>query len=235
MRPTATDRAPRLPHLAPALGLTLALVLTATAAPPSGARLLDADEVLGRARAFLAAGPDAPRPDLAAATFDLVPVDGRPAYDLLRRAPDGRLRLYLRLERARGRVLAFVQPERDATDATPRPRLARRDLLARAERLARRLLGRPPGELLDETRLEGGPGALRLHGFTFATTPEAPDDPGQLQVDLNPETGDVVAARRLAQASSESEPPSDPALEPGTATQGRHAPGRSPPNVGSTR
>jgi hypothetical protein len=224
-------------HLAPALGLTLALVLTATAAPPTrpSTRLLDADEVLARARAFLAAGPGAPRPDLGAATFDLLPVEARvgdsPAFDLLRRAPGGRLSLYLRLERTRGRVLAFVQPERDATDATPRARLPRLELLARAQRLAQRLLGRPPGELLDEARLEGGPGTLRLHGFTFATAPGSPDDPGQLQVDLNPETGDVVAARRLAQASSEIEP----ALEAGTATQGRHAPGRSPPNVGSTR
>lgn len=232
MRHTAT-----LPHLAPALGLTLALVLSVTAAPAARptSRLLDADEVLARARAFLAGGAGAPRPDLAGATFDLLPVDARagdgPAYDLLRRAPDGRLRLLLRLERARGRVVVFVQPERDATDATPRPRLPRLELLVLAERLARRLLGRPPGELLDETRLEGGPGTLRLHGFTFATTPEGPDDPGRLQVDLNPETGDVVAARRLAQASSEIEPPD----EPGTATQGRHDPGRSPPNVGSTR
>lgn len=226
MRHTAT-----FPHLASALGLTLALVLTATAAPAarSSSRLLDADEVLARARAFLAAGAGAPRPDLASATFDLVPVDGHAAYDLLRRAPDGRLRLYLRLERTRGRVLAFVQPERDATDATPRRRLERLELLARAERLARRLLGGPPGELLDETRLEGGPGTLRLHGFTFATPPGGPDDPGQLQVDLNPETGDVVAARRLAQASSETEP------DAGTETHGRHEPGRSPPNVGSTR
>ncbi len=227
MRHTAT----RLPHLAPALGLTLALVLTATAAPAArpSARLLDADEVLAGARAFLAAGPGAPRPDLAAAPFDVLAVDG--AFDLLRRAPDGRLQLYLRLERTRGHVVAFVQPERDATDAALRTRLPRLELLERAERLAQRLLGQPPGELLDETILVGGPGTLRLHGFTFATTPGAPDDPGRLQVDLNPETGDVVAARRLAQASSEIEPGEDA----GTATQGRHDPGRSAPNVGSTR
>jgi hypothetical protein len=206
------------------LTILLATAGVTLAQDPPGGGLLDATAARERAARWLRDGPLAPRPELTAAqveALDAVEVEDRlhgPAFDLLSRTAAGRLRFVVRVERIRGRVLYFSQPDRDTivprhrADGTPRD----------------------PEEVAEETRLRArlDRAALRARALAFVghLTPEAVtgarrfevvhesserdgllvdafvlmEVPGEgvlacyrnvVQLDLSPETGDVVSVR----------------------------------------
>ncbi len=201
------------------------LTLVPAALAQEAPRLLDAADARARAAEFLTRGALAPRADLRRTELeDLDPVEvvdsiHGPAFDLLLRRGDGRLRLLVRVERAQGRVLYFSQPERDSVvvsvneDGTTRPseevaeEAAARTLLdgaalrARAEAWVAHLVpeaasGARRFEVVSQRSHRDG---LLVEAFVLF---EAPADGvlacfrNMVQLDLSPETGEVVSARR---------------------------------------
>lgn len=216
--------------------VTLAALALAPAAVAQEEELLDAEAARARAAAFLTTGPRAPRPDLRRGeleSLDAVEVVDSlhgPAFDLLLRTGDGRLRLVVRVDRLEGRVLYFSQPERDCVvprlneDRTPRPQaeideevrartlLDGRALRERAEAFVAHLipevaLGRRRFEVVDQRSDRDG---LLVEAFVLL---EAPAEgvlacyPNLVQLDLSPETGEVVSARRSDLRGEVREPP----------------------------
>lgn len=203
----------------------LALTLAPAASAQEPARPLDAAAARARAGEFLTVGALAPRPDLRRADLEdldaveVVDTIHGPAFDLLLRRGDGRLRLVVRVERAQGRVLYFSQPERDSVvpclneDRTPRTPaeideeadartlLDGRALRARAEAWVAHLVpevatGARRFEVVSQRTHRDG---LLIEAFVLL---EVPADGvlacfrNMVQLDLSPETGEVVSARR---------------------------------------
>lgn len=205
--------------------LLAAVTLSPSALAQEPPALLDAQAARARAAEFLTMGRLAPRPDLRRSELDgldaVEVVDSLhgPAFDLLLRRGDGRLRLVVRVDRAEGRVLYFSQPERDsavaryADDGSPRPQaeldeeVAARALLdgaalrARAEAWVAHLVpeaatGARRFEVVSQRSHRDG---LLVEAFVLL---EAPGEGvlacfrNMVQLDLSPETGEVVSARR---------------------------------------
>lgn len=225
MHPTTTRATPNTKNTLAAL-LALALLSASQAARAQEApRLLDADAARARASAFLGEGLAAPRPDLRPAALRALepvevddPIHG-PAFDLLLRRSDGRLRLVVRVDRAEGRVLYFSQPERDCVvprydeARRPRPRAeveeeARARTRFDAEALRARALAfvehLVPAATTGARRFEVVSQRSERDGLLVEALVLL-EAPGQgvlacfrnmIQLDLSPETGEVVSARR---------------------------------------
>lgn len=208
------------------LAVTVALLALASGAgAQEEPRLLEAREAKERATAFLTVGARAPRPDLRKAetdTLDAVEVQDAthgPAYDLLLRRGDGVLRLLVRVDRTQGRVTYFSQPERDCIvlryreDRTPRTADELAEEVASRVLFDRAALRRKAQEFLAHVVPETAGGARRFEVVREAEEREGllvdafmlVETPGSgvlacyenlVQMDLNPESGEVVSFRR---------------------------------------
>lgn len=218
------------------LAVGFAVLALAGGAAAQERRLLDEREAKRRATAFLVDGEGAPRPDLRKGETDDLeaeevedPLHG-PAFDLLLRRGDGSLRLIIRVDRTEGRVTYFSQPERDCVvrryrdDRSARPaeevaeetrlRLVH-DRAALREKAGAFLRHLVPGVAAGARRFEVVHASEHRDGLlvdAFVLV-EAPG-PGVLachenlvQMDLNPETGEVVSVRWTDLRHEVREPP----------------------------
>lgn len=201
------------------------MVLLLASGAAAQERLLDADEARARAGAFLREGlaplrPDLDREDIAG--MEAIEVDDHghgPAFDLLLRTEGEVLRLVVRVERGRGRIIYFSQPERDLIIRRLDDRREERPEAERAEELRARVI-------YDEAELRAKALAFLGHLVEGVATGERAFEvfdhraerdglvhdwfalrevPGPgvvacysnlVQLDLNPETGEVVSLRR---------------------------------------
>lgn len=208
------------------MGLVGALCLLAASGASAQERDLDAKAAKARAIAFLTEGPDAPRPDLRPAELERLEAievrarGGRGAsWDVTLR-PGGRLAVMVSMDR-RGEVFYFLQPEREAVvafhdDARRRRPQAEiddeidaRSVLDQATtaRRARAFLGHlVPGAAGGRRRFEQVSHRTRRDGLLVdqLTFVEVAGDgvlacfPNLVTIDVNPESGDVVAGRWTA-------------------------------------